>query len=269
MILTDKQIKWYIEGKKMLITEGYLEQNVGAITYDVRIDEIVTKVEGEKVKYEQSFTLSPLNFVYIKTIETLSLPRWITARVIERNSIMRKGLCVSGPQYQPGHTTKMYLKVRNESDRDIKIKHGDSIAQIEFEKLELAIDKTYDERYDNKYENETSYIPNGSMGIRPDVWETLKEINKLEKSELQIYANLITFMGIFVAIFALIVLNIGALEKRSVYEIIIMNLILCSVLMVLACLVMVITNQVAKNIKYWRILLIFAFLIFLGAIIIA
>ncbi|RHO11997.1 MULTISPECIES: hypothetical protein [Clostridium] len=133
MILVDKNIKELsAEGK--LIKEAYTEENVNSISYDLTLGSFADKAETEK-------KLIPGATVIIKTKEKLSIPDNITGRVGEKNSLLRMGLKVDGPQYQPGHTTYAFLRVQNISADEITLKVGMHIAQIYFEELKERPEK--------------------------------------------------------------------------------------------------------------------------------
>lgn len=262
MLLVDKEIKRYIVDENTLITEGYREENIGPISYDVTIDRIITKATGEKVDACDDFVLQPMNTVFIKTMEKISLPENMTARVVERNSIMRKGLFVSGPHYQPGHETRMFLRVKNFSDQDLRLIKGDRIAQLEFEKLNMAPEKPYSKQKDNNYQKEEDFRANGDIGDKREIWDIDSKIKELDKKELQIYTSLITLMGIFVAIFSLVITNISQYAKVEPAELLLLNSSLCAVLVFLTFLVMLIIGKI-NNTKIWYMMLAVSAVIFL------
>lgn len=72
--------------------------HTNSISYDLTLGEFLDSEEG-------SIDLIPGEFVMIKTKEKLSIPNNITGRIGEKNSLLRLGLKVDGPQYQPGHIT--------------------------------------------------------------------------------------------------------------------------------------------------------------------
>ena len=78
-------------------------------------------------------------------------------RIGEKNSRLRQGLWVSGPHYFPGHSTYIFLRVKNISPNDIGIKEGDKIAQIFFEQLDEVPDTTYDSQADASFNDEDQY----------------------------------------------------------------------------------------------------------------
>ena len=65
----------------------------------------IWRKEVEKDEY----VLSSNDFVYIKTYESLCMPNDLCCNVVEKNSLMRLGLKVDGPLYQPGHKTNVFL----------------------------------------------------------------------------------------------------------------------------------------------------------------
>lgn len=286
MILRDHDIK---ELGDSLIVNGYRQECVEAISYRVTIKAIIHG-NNEKLKYE----LQPLDTVYVKTNEVIKLPCNMAARVVERNTIMRKGLAVSGPHYQPGHKTNMFLRVENLSNEPYTLESGtnpeEAIAQIEFEKLEGDVDKPYD----GKYQDEDKFQGAYSLGITDSIKELIKSKEKLEgdynhlKDEhklLQdnyeklkesydnignkIYAELLTLMGIFVAIFSLIVVNtsgLGKLINNNIWNILIINASLGLALTGVIGLIMPVTGKIKKESV---IAVVISGLFFVGLIIIA
>ena len=108
MILVDKNIKKLISENKLIVS-GYKEENLKGIAYELTIDSIYNSEKNAV----SSLDLKPGDITYIKTNEEISLPENITARIIERNSVMRIGLKVDGPQYIPCHKTFCFLRVQN------------------------------------------------------------------------------------------------------------------------------------------------------------
>lgn len=257
MILVDKDIKARVSNGD-LIVEGYSIGNVNAISYDLTIDGVVS---GQALRKE--YDLAPNETVFIQSKEKLSIPNDIMGRVAERNSKMRLGLVVDGPHYYPGHVTKAFLRVHNISSNIITIKEGDKIAQIIFEQL----NDTPEHPYQSTFQNEESY-----MGLGKYETEYTKRIklvedakDSLDKKEQQIYANILTLMGIFVAIFSLISINFNAFSSADVNAkfVVTMNSSLCFCVTVLLGLVFLLLNK-PKN-KYVTIVY-FAVLAILGII---
>ena len=79
------------------------------------------------------------------------------AKVEEKNSLLRMGLVVTGPCYQPGHETYCYLRVQNISNKNIVLKKGLKIAQLIFIKLENTPDIPYNLKKNASFQNEENY----------------------------------------------------------------------------------------------------------------
>lgn len=152
MVLVDRDIK------KLVIKDNLIgdfnKDRLGAISYDVIIDKfILDGIECDDRKY----LLKSGSYIYIKTLESLNMLDNICCKVIEKNSLMRIGLKVDGPLYQPGHKTNIFLRVMNISDKDIVLNSEMEIAQLIFLELCGIPDRTYDKQIDSHYNNETVF----------------------------------------------------------------------------------------------------------------
>ena len=105
------------------IIENPEPNNFGEIGYDLRVEKIIIKKENNGKEEKDSYTLAPGNTVLVSTIENLNMPLNLIGMVIQRNSVMRRGLSIDAPVYQPGHHTKMFLRVTNISNTDIRIQY--------------------------------------------------------------------------------------------------------------------------------------------------
>lgn len=166
MILVDKNIKDLVK-HGLLIVANYKEENVNCVSYDLTLNSIINNDE-EKEEY----VLKPKEFVMIKTNEELLIPNNILGRIAEKNSLLRTGLYVSGPHYQPGHRTYSYLRVFNMSDKEITLKKYLKIAQIMFEMLQDIPEITYNKNEKSSFNNENDYLKYGKYN---------EEYNKLIK----------------------------------------------------------------------------------------
>ena len=155
MVLVDKDIKKLVQ-KGLLISENYKPENLGCVSYDLTIGNIIDK---EEVKDE--YVLKPREFVIVKTNEELNIPLNLTGRIEEKNSLMRAGLFVCGPVYQPGHKTYSFLRAYNMSSADIVLKKGFKIAQIFFDELTDIPEETYDKKVNASFNNENKYLKYG------------------------------------------------------------------------------------------------------------
>ncbi len=155
MILVDKEIREMVE-KNQLIIENFDYNNLGAVSYDLEIDKIIAFANNNEVECAE-YELESGEYVIVKTREKLQMPYDLLGKIEEKNSIIRMGLIVSGPCYQPGHETYAYLRVLNISKRKVLLEKGFRIAQIMFEKLSVAPEVTYNKRDTASFNNEVEY----------------------------------------------------------------------------------------------------------------
>lgn len=248
MILVDKDIKEYIRDNK-LIEEGYQEENLNGVSYDLTIEHIC---DGEKEHFE--YELKPGETVFVKSAEKLRIPDNILGRVAEKNSRMRQGLKVDGPHYQPGHITYAFLRVQNISGRIIALQKGMKIAQIIFEQLTQVPDVPYSVQQGASFQNEVEYRGVGnysaeySKQIKNDIEQAKEDI---ESASRKIYANVLTLMGILVAIFSLLTINYQAFTQAvmSLGCIVVMNLTFALCIVVMMGIILIFINR-AKS-KYF------------------
>ena len=211
MILVDKQIR---EANKegMLISEGFVEANLNAVSYDLTIDCIIKDGESEEVEYD----LEPGDVIFIRTKEKLRIPENILGRIAEKNSRMRQGLKVDGPHYQPGHETYAFLRVQNLSDKVISLKAGMTIAQVIFEQLCDTPEVTYDKQQGASFQFEKEY--RGLGNYKKEYSKQMKDAydkanHDLEDLSQKIYGNVLTLMGVLVAVFSIITVNADLLKN--------------------------------------------------------
>lgn len=155
MILVDKEIKDLVS-KNGLIVEGFDLSNLGSVSYDLEIDKIIAFADESSVEHT-NYDLSNGEYVIVKTKEKIQMPSNLLGKIEEKNSIIRMGLIVSGPCYQPGHETYIYLRVFNISKRKIRLEKGFKIAQIMFEELKAVPEVTYDQVVTASFNNEEEY----------------------------------------------------------------------------------------------------------------
>ena len=246
MILVDKDIEKYIE-QRQLIVAGYNESNLNGISYDLTVDVICDEQGLEHQEYE----LKAGETIFIKTVEKLSIPNNILGRIAEKNSRMRQGLKVDGPHYQTGHVTYAFLRVQNISVNTIVLKHGMRIAQIIFEQLTQIPDVPYGAQVGSSFQNEVQYK---GLGNYKEEYEkqTKREIEHakedVERLSQTIYANVLTIMGILVAIFGMLTINYQAFTQATLdfRYIVVMNLTLALCIVVMMGIILVFVNR-AKN----------------------
>lgn len=252
MILVDKDIKEYQRQYKIFCNGCYKESYVNAVSYDLHVAGIVTQDQ-----LVDSYGLLPNEVIFVKTEEQIHIPDNLMGRIGEKNSRMRQGLWVSGPQYFPGHKTYIYLRVQNITANKIRIKKGDDIAQIFFELLNQSPEHTYNEQQNASFNDEEQY--RGLARYKEEYEKRIEEINNanndLDEKINHIYANILTLMGIFVSVFSLITVNFGNLGKEfaNTKYMAIMNLSLGIVVYLFLGLIMLFINH--KNFCKGKVIL--------------
>ncbi len=259
MILVDKIIK---ERSSEIFKEGYDASNVTAVSYDLHIAGIV-----ENNSLSSSYSLRPNEVVFIKTKEKIKVPDDLMGRIGEKNSRIRQGLSVIGPHYYPGHETYLYLRVQNVTSSAIKIKSGDAIAQLFFEQLVCVPEKTYASQENASFNNEDEYR---GLGNYKDEYEKRKEevedaSKNLDERINNLYANILTIMGLFVSVFSIIMVNFTNIcESNMTKEFIIpMNISLGIVITLFTGLLLIFINR-AKNKGFLACFIILLLLLIVG-----
>jgi len=249
MILIDKDIKEYV-ARHELIKSGYDENNLNGMSYDLTIDVALDKNGKQYTEYE----LKPGEIIFIKTQEELCIPDSILGRIGEKNSRMRQGLVVSGPHYQPGHQTYAFLRVMNISENLITLSRGNKIAQIIFEQLTGRPDVPYSAQTNASFQNEVEYkgLGNYKQEYENQMKHKLDEAKgDIENISSRIYANVLTLMGVLVAVFSLISINYQAFTNAniSMQYILVMNLSMTLCIVIMLGLILIFINN-AKNKKF-------------------
>ena len=147
---------------------------------DVRqpVDDLTELVSIES---EQPFIIQPGAFCLASTIERITLPDDIVARVDGKSSLGRLGLLVhaTAGYVDPGWTGKLTLELSNQSQMPIGLYYGMRIAQISFLRLTTPVDRPYGSpqrapstrassvpphRASSKSSSRTSGLPGGPTG---------------------------------------------------------------------------------------------------------
>lgn len=260
MILVDKDIKRYVE-QKQLILSGYTEENLNGVSYDLTIDTVLDMAGAEHCEYE----LKPGETVFIKTLEKLHIPTSILGRIAEKNSRMRQGLKVDGPHYQPGHVTYAFLRVQNISSQIIVLQNHMRIAQIMFEQLTEEPETPYSAQKGASFQDEVTYK---GLGNYKEEYEkqTRRELQRakedIEGVSQRIYANVLTIMGIFVAIFSLLTINFQAFTEALVdfRYIWVMNFTLTLCIVIMLGLIFIFINRAGNKKIIWAYVAVLAVL---------
>lgn len=257
MVLIDREIRELGES----IIENFDEKKVGPISYDVSIDEIITNN-----KNIETYLLKPGEAVFIKTIERIKVPEDLMIRIGQKNSKMRMMLIVDGPSYFPGHETYMFLRVINISQNAIELDKGDEIAQLFFERISGIPDVPYNKTPNASFNEEDKY--RGYGNYQEEYEKKIKKVNevreKLEDTVTNIYTNIMTIMGVFVAIFSLIMVNFTNLNSNAAMQpesLITINISLGIIISLFLGLILIFLNKAKNKVFLTAYIIIMALLI--------
>jgi deoxycytidine triphosphate deaminase len=249
MVLVDKEIREFCQQGK-LIVENYSADNIGTVSYDLTLGDIIALDEDNKLY--NSYELKPNQTVFVSSLEILEIPDNFLGIVTEKNSVMRQGLLVAAPVYQPGHKTKAYLRVTNISGNLITLTAGKKIAQIFFTKLEKVPEQLYSQNPNSSYNDEMNFT--GFGNYQSEYEKEIKKLNQvkenLDEKANTIYANVMIFMGIIAAIFTIVTVNFQAAQKFAVMDILSLNLSLAFTIMVFSGIALFFLGKKRKTISY-------------------
>ena len=222
-MLEDRKIKSLMQEQDPVLIHAE-EKDIQPISVDLNVDSIVcweinenklnNSGQGEQkieegdvsVRHHTSYALKPNETVFVKTREGLQMPGHLIGRVVEKNSIIRLGLLVSGPLYQPTHQTAIYLRVTNLSEYTIELHKGLSIAQITFEEVDPP-EVPYAQKQDAHYNDEFSFKPPPHVLIQKSIKPEDQMKEQVKSVESKVLTVFTTFMGAFVSALALIVVD--------------------------------------------------------------
>lgn len=128
---------------------------------DVR-DPVDTLTDLVEIAADEPFILQPGAFCLGSTLETVTLPEDIVARVDGKSSLGRLGLLVhaTAGYVDPGWTGKLTLELSNQSQMPIALYREMRIAQISFLRLSTPVDRPYGSPdLGSKYQGQTGPTP--------------------------------------------------------------------------------------------------------------
>lgn len=235
MILIDKKIKAL--GEKVL--HPFAESQVGSVCYDLTTAAFFDPDGKQRTEIE----IAPGDSVFVQCQEVISLPADLAARVILRNRGIRQGLTLAAPLYQPGHHTPVYFRLTNITDSTIGLQQHDGIAALVFEDLGEAVEKPYA----GQYQNELTFKGVGGYLSR-FVKSAQAKVDDVKNVERSIYANVLTVMAVFVAVFGLFSLNASFISRDTTFtKVFLVNAYTIGVIAFLAAIVKRMISSTTDN----------------------
>jgi dCTP deaminase len=178
-VLSDRSIKKALAAGRLGI-EPLDEQAIQPASVDLRLDsvfrvfktssrpyvdvaqEVDDLTELVEISPEEPFVIQPGSFCLGSTLETITIPNDIVARVDGKSSLGRLGLLVhaTAGYVDPGWTGKLTLELSNQSQMPIALYYGMRIAQISFIELTTPVDRPYGSaELGSKYQGQTGPTP--------------------------------------------------------------------------------------------------------------
>src|SRR6266498_1133757 len=178
MVLSDVDIKRYMELGKIKITPALPPEQFGSCSVDFRLGNEFNVFEHSrhafidlkgkigldvimrpvKIAPDEPFILQPREFVLAITEETLELDTDVLGRLEGRSSLGRIGIIVHGTAglFDPGWIGKATLELSNLSRMAVALYPGMRICSFTFEQLSSPVSVSYRDKPNNKYAGQTS-----------------------------------------------------------------------------------------------------------------
>lgn len=133
---------------RMEITRGTRKLSYGESIcgYDVRC-------EFDSDGSELDVYLMPGEFKLVSTLEHFTMPLDVCGFVRDKSSWARRGLSVFNTVIEPGWKGFLTIELINQGAETIHLRHGDPIAQIQFELIH-ALPSVEFQGYSGKYQNQ-------------------------------------------------------------------------------------------------------------------
>ncbi len=178
MVLSDIDIRRYIERGKIRITPELPSQQFGSCSVDFRLGAEFSVFEHSRHPYidlrekigvqeimrtvvvppGEPFVLQPHEFVLAITEETLELDDDVLGRLEGRSSLGRIGIIVHGTAglFDPGWRGKATLELSNLGRMPVALYPGMRICSFTFEQVSTPVSMPYYRKPGNKYAGQTA-----------------------------------------------------------------------------------------------------------------
>lgn len=173
MILSDRDIKQYIQDKKIIIEPGLSTDQLQPAWIDLTLGNefrvfkhtssaFIDPKNGEeytelvKIDNDMPFILHPGEFVLGNVNEYVKLPDDLAAAVDGRSSLGRLGIVVhlTSTFVNPGWGGKLVLEITNAGKMPVQVYPGMRICKLVFFKLSSPCEEAYDKKKGAKYNNQ-------------------------------------------------------------------------------------------------------------------
>ena len=153
MILSNKEIKKYVQDTKTLLIEPFIEERLQAASYDIsmsgnivvlkRIGRLINPIDDcglddmyESVKIgADGYLFSPGEYLLAELTEKVRIPENLAAHIRPRTQFTRAGVLIADQHCNPTYEGRLHIGIRNASPNTILLWPGLIIAQLVFEEL--------------------------------------------------------------------------------------------------------------------------------------
>jgi len=162
MVLSDRSIREEIESGRIVI-DPYREDLVQPSSIDLRVDSSYRVFNNSRYPYidvkqpmedltelvttgeDEAFILHPGEFVLGQTLERVTLPNDLVARLEGKSSLGRLGLLIHSTAgfVDAGFEGNLTLELSNVANLPITIYHGMPIGQISFMRMDGPVEHAY------------------------------------------------------------------------------------------------------------------------------
>ena len=144
MILSDRDIRIALDYKEIEISPMPSDDAFQPSSVDLRLGEGFLSIDGTKLG-DTKFTVNPTDFLLASTLESVSLPSSIVAKLEGKSSIGRRGIFVhvTAGYVDPGWNGRLTLEIYNASSEPFVLESGNKICQIRFMRLSSPVDRMY------------------------------------------------------------------------------------------------------------------------------
>ena len=207
MVLIDREIK-QLAGT---VIQGFDEESVINIGYD-----LTAKAFHENGTNKSQVFLEPGESVFVSSKEIIELRKDLLARVVLKNSRIRQGFAMDAPVYQPGHKTRVFVRLTNVSSDRLALKAGEQYVTLIFEQLSAEPDKPYDKGFNDEFDFKGLAHYHDAYAEQIEAIE--KKTEDLKSMEKTIYGNVLVIISVFVALFSFITTNLSLLTAHASTE---------------------------------------------------
>lgn len=157
MILSDRSIRSKLKNGELGIKPLPSDECMQPNSVDLTLDDCFLRSDDVEVKTNQ-YLLKPHEFLLGQTVEQISLPSHLCARIDGKSYFGRQGLLVhvTAGFIDSGFKGNVTLEFFNLSERPIMLNAGEKIAQIIFEHVDTDVERMYgDDGLNSHYQGQT------------------------------------------------------------------------------------------------------------------